>query len=313
MQGLQQFVAFAETAKHGGFAAAAREQGVAPSTLAKAVSRLERELGVKLFHRTTRQVRLTPDGERLYERCRRVLTEVEDLRSEATGARSSPTGMLRINLPVFYGKRFVLPLLAGLLRQHPALQLDVRFSDRFADLVLENLDLAVRIGALSDSTLVARRVDSQELVLCATPDYLAARGTPRQIEELSGHDVIAFRVPSTGRQRPWQFRQRGTPIELAPPARLLINDTESLVDAVKLGLGLCQIPDNLIQDQLTRGVLKEVLPSCRPEPMPINVVYPSGRLLPARVRAAIDALDALRKRSRARSGTGGGTGAAARR
>ena len=302
MQGLQQFIAFSATAKHGGFAAAAREQGVAPSTLAKAVSRLERELGVKLFHRTTRQVRMTPDGERLYERCRRVLAEVEELRSEAAGARVSPGGVLRINLPVFYGKRFVLPLLAGLVRQHPALQLDVRFSDRFADLMLDNLDLVVRIGALSDSTLVARQVDRQEIVLCATPGYLAARGTPRRIEDLAGHDAIAFRMPTTGRQRPWQFRQAGAPVELLPPARLLINETECLVEAAKLGLGLLQVPDNLVQEELDRGALKEVMPACRPAPMPISVVYPSGRLLPARVRVAIDALDALRKRARPQPG-----------
>jgi DNA-binding transcriptional LysR family regulator len=217
--------------------------------------------------------------------------------------------VLRINLPVFYGKRFVLPRLAELVRQYPALQIDVRFSDRFADLVLENLDLVVRIGELSDSTLVARRVDSQELVLCATPGYLAARGTPRRIEELSGHDAIAFRVPTTGRQRPWQFRQRGAPVERVPPARILINDTESLVDAVKLGLGLCQIPDNLIHDELARGELQELLPSCRPEPMPINVVYSSGRLLPARVRVALETLEGLRQRPRPWPATG----AAARR
>ncbi len=306
MQGLQQFIAFSETAKHGGFAAAARQQGVAPSTLAKAVSRLERELGVALFHRTTRQVRLTPDGERLYQRCRRVLAEVEELQTEAIGARASPAGILRINLPVYYGKRFVLPLLAELARQHPALQFDIRFSDRFADLVLDNLDFVVRIGALGDSTLVARRVDSQDLVLCATPAYLAERGTPRRIEELSRHDAIAFRVPSTGRPRAWQFRQRGNPVEQLPQAKVLINDTESLVDAVKLGLGLCQIPDNLIQDELARGVLQEVLPSCRPEPMPIHVVFPSGRLLPARVRVAIDALDALRRRPKLRPGAAAG-------
>jgi len=297
MQGLQQFVAFSSTARHGGFAAAAREQGVAPSTLAKAVARLERELGVKLFHRTTRQVRLTPDGERLYQRCKRVLAEVEDLQAEATGTRAAPSGVLRINLPVFYGKRFVLPLLAELVRRYPLLQLDLRFSDKFADLVQEGTDLAVRMGSLSDSTLVARRVDQQALVLCATPAYLATRGTPRRIEDLAGHDAIAFRIPTTGRQRPWQFTQRHKPVELVPSAKVYINDTESLVDAAKLGIGLCQLPDNLVQDELASGELIEVLASCRPAPMPISVVYQSGRLLPARVRVAIDALDALRKRN----------------
>ena len=296
MQGLQQFMAFAATAKLGGFAAAARDQGVAPSTLAKAVGRLEAALGVKLFHRTTRQVILTPDGERLYRRCQRVLAEVEELRAEASGAQVSPAGTLRIDLPVYYGKRFVMPLLAGMLRAHPDLRLDIRLTDMQVDLVRDSVDLAVRIGQLQDSTLVARRVDQQGLVLCASPAYLTAHGTPRRIEDLAGHAAIVFRLPTSGRDRPWQFRRRGTPLELSPLPRVRIGETEGLVDAMKLGMGLCQVPDLLVQDELRRGELQEVLPACRPAPMPISIIYPSARLLPARVRVAIDALDALRRR-----------------
>ena len=297
MAGLQQFVAFAETARHGGFAAAARDQGVAPSTLAKAVARLEASLGVKLFHRTTRQVTLTPDGERLYQRCQRVLAEVEDLQAEASGARAQPAGTLRVDLPVYYGRHFVLPLLAGLLRQHPALQLDLRLTDTQVDLVREGVDLAVRIGALRDSTLVARRIDQQGLVLCASPAYLAAHGTPRRLEDLASHAAIVFRLPTTGRDRPWQFRQRGKALEMPAPAHVRINETESLRDALKLGLGLCQVPDLLVREELARGELVELLPSCRPAPMPIHAVVPSGRLMPARVRVALQALDALRQRA----------------
>lgn len=296
MQGLQQFIAFAETAKHGGFAAAAREQGTAPSTLAKAVARLEAALGVKLFHRTTRQVRLTPDGERLFQRCQRVLAEVEDLQAEASGTRAQPTGILRIDLPVFYGKRFVMPLLAGLQQRHPHLQLDVRLTDTQVDLVRDGIDLALRIGRLRDSTLVARRVDRQQLVLCASPAYLAARGTPRRIEDLAGHAAVVFRLPTSGRDRPWQLRQRGAEVELSPRPQVRVNDGEGLLAALKLGMGLCQLPDMLVLDEFTRGELVELLPSCRPEPMPIHIIYPSGRLVPERVRVAIEALDALRHR-----------------
>jgi LysR family transcriptional regulator for bpeEF and oprC len=296
MQGLQQFIAFAETAKHGGFAAAAREQGVAPSTLAKAVARLEAALGVKLFHRTTRQVRLTPDGERLYQRCQRVLAEVEDLQSEASGTRALPSGTLRIDLPVFYGKHFVMPLLAALQQRHPQLQIDLRLSDAYVDLVRDGIDLALRIGQLRDSTLVARRVDRQQLVLCASPAYLAAHGMPRRVEELAGHAAIVFRLPTSGRDRPWQLRQRGSEVVLTPRARLRVDDGEGLVEALKLGMGLCQLPDMMVRAELERGDLVELLPSCRPEPMPIHIVYPSGRLLPQRVRVAIEALEALRQR-----------------
>ena len=297
MQGLQQFVAFAETARHGGFAAAARRVGVAPSTLAKAVGRLEASLGVKLFHRTTRQVTLTPDGERLFGRCQRVLAEIENLEAEASGTRTEPTGTLRVDLPVYYGRRFVLPLLAQLLRRHPGLHLDVRLTDAKVDLVRENVDLAVRIGRLDDSTLVARRVDQQGLALCASPSYLAAHGVPRRIEDLEAHAAVVFRLPTSGRDRPWQFRQRGTAVELSPVARVRVNETEALLAAVLLGTGICQLPDLLVEGELARGDLVELLPSCRPEAMPINLVYPSGRLIPARVRVAIEALTALRRRA----------------
>jgi DNA-binding transcriptional LysR family regulator len=296
MPGLQQFIAFAETAKHGGFAAAARGQGVTPSTLAKSVARLEEELGVKLFHRTTRQVTLTPEGERLFKRCQRVLAEVEDLQAEASGANTAPTGILRIDAAIYYGKRFVLPILANMIRRHSAVSLDFRLTDQWTDLVRDGIDLAVRMGHLRDSTLVARRVDQQSLVLCASPDYLKSHGKPKRIEDLAGHAAIAFRQPSTGRQRPWQFRQQGADVELMPQARVFISDSESLVDALKLGMALCQLPDNLVENELASGELVELLPSFRPEPMPINLVYPSGRLVPARVRVALEALEVLRKR-----------------
>lgn len=297
MQGLQQYIAFAETAKHGGFAAAARELGVAPSTLAKAVMRLEDGLGVKLFHRTTRQVTLTPDGERLFGRCQRVLAEVEDLQAEATGTRAEPAGTLRIDMPVFYGKRFVMPLLAELQARHRGLRLDLRLTDQQVDLVKDGIDLAVRIGRLRDSTLVAQRVDQQQLVLCASPAYLRARGTPRRIEDLASHAAVVFRLPSSGRDRPWQFRQRGAPVEVSPAARVRVSETEGLLEALLLGMGLCQVPDMLVQDAIARGELCEVLPSLRPEAMPIHLVYPSGRLVPARVRVALQALQALRQRT----------------
>lgn len=304
MQGLQQFIAFAATARHGGFAAAAREQGVAPSTLAKAVARLEMALGVKLFYRTTRLVTLTPDGERLYERCQRVLAEVDDLQADALGTSATPTGTLRVDLPVFYGKRFVLPLLAGLLRSHPGLHLDARLSDTKSDLIRDGIDLAVRIGHVSDSSLVARRVDEQALVLCASRSYLAERGVPRGLEDLAGHDTIVFRLPTSGRDRPWQFRRDGVPTEVLPHPHLRVNETEGLLEAVKLGLGIGQLPDLLMTDELARGELVELLPEHRPEVMPIHLIYPSRRLLPSRVRAAIEVLSGLSKRRAAQPSVG---------
>lgn len=298
MQGLQQFLAFARTARHGSFAAAGRDLGVAPSTLAKSVARLESTLGVKLFHRTTRQVTLTTDGERLFLRCERLLAEFEDLQADAAGTRASPSGTVRVDLPVTYGRRVVLPVLAALLREHPALRFEIRMQDAYADLVRDGIDLAVRMGALGDSSLVARRIDTQRLVIVASPTYLHAHGTPRRLEDLDGHRAVVFRLRSSGRNRPWQLRSGGRAIELHPAHAVQIDDTEGLAAAARLGLGLSQLPDNVVQEELARGELVEVLPRLRPAPMPISAVVPSGRLVPPRVRVVLDALEALRGRSR---------------
>lgn len=296
MSGLQQFLAFAQTARCGSFAAAARDLGQAPSTLAKSVARLEAQLGVKLFHRTTRQVSLTPDGERLYRRCERVLAEVEDLQAEAAGTRAAPSGVIRIDAPLAYGRRILMPPMARLLQRHPQLQLDLRLQDAYADLVRDGLDLAIRIGALPDSRLVAKRFDWQQLVVLASPSYLAARGTPQRIEDLAAHATIVFRMPSSGRVRPWQLREGRRVMEMHPAQRVQVNDGDGMVAAAREGLGLTQIPDYMAADELAAGLLVEVMADRRPPPMPISAVLPSSRLVPPRVRLVLDMLQGLRGR-----------------
>ncbi|HZW76290.1 MAG TPA: LysR family transcriptional regulator [Caldimonas sp.] len=298
MSGIEQYFAFAQTARRGSFASAARDLGTSPSTIAKSVARLEAGLGVKLFHRTTRRVNLTADGERLFRRCERVLAEVEDLRAEAAGVRAAPSGTLRIDLPITYGRRIVMPLLAGVAQRHPELRLDVRLQDNYADIVRDGLDLAVRVGAMHDSTLVARRVDWQQLIVIASPAYLAERGTPRRLADLPRHDVIAFRQPSSGRPRAWQLRQAGRAVELQPEPRTQVNDGEGMVAAATMGLGLAQIPDYIAADELARGAVVEVMASFRPAAMPISAVVPSSRLLPPRVRVVLDVLETLSDRKR---------------
>lgn len=300
MHGLQQLMAFAQTARRGSFAAAARDLGGTPSTLAKSVARLEASLGVKLFHRTTRRVNLTADGERLFRRCERILAEVEDLEAEAAGTRAGIGGTLRLDAPITYGKRVLMPILAKLLRTHPALELDLRLQDGYADLVRDGLDGAIRVGELRDSTLVARRIDRQDLFLVASPAYLEEHGRPQRIEDLAGHRAIVFRMPSTGRHRPWQLRSGRRTIELHPACRTQVSDGEGIVAAAALGLGIAQIPDNIVQDELARGTLVELLPAHRPPSMPISVVMPSARLQPPRVRALLEALEPLRQRTGSR-------------
>ena len=296
MQGLQQFLAFAQTARRGSFAAAARDLAVSPSTLAKSVARLETTLGVKLFHRTTRQVSLTADGERLFHRCERVLAEFEDLRADAAGTRAAPSGTLRVDLPIYYGRRYVMPLLARLQRAHPALTLEVRLQDGYGDLVRDSIDLAVRMGELRDSSLVARRIDWQHIVMVASPAYVKAHGTPHRLEDLAGHRAVAFRIPSTGRSRPWQLRQGRRNVEMHPTHSVQLSDTETLGNAALLGMGIAQLPDYIVQDEVARGKLVLLLPEHQPAPMPISAVVPSGRLVPPRVRVLLEALESLRER-----------------
>ncbi|WP_119154798.1 LysR family transcriptional regulator [Caldimonas tepidiphila] len=291
MQGLQQLVAFAETAKHGSFAAAARVLGTAPSTLPKAVARLEQSLGVRLFHRTTRQVTLTSDGERLFQRCQRLLAELEEMQSEAAGARAEPTGTLRIDMPTVFGRQVMLPLLARLVQRHPALELDVRFSDTHVDLVKDGIDVAIRIGALQDSTLVARRFASQELVLVASPGYLERHGTPRALQDLAAHRHIVFRIPDRGSDRPQQFSVEGHAVALHPAKGMRFDEGEAMVQAAVLGMGMAQVPDYMAADGIASGRLVELLPQHRPPALPIHAVMPAHRMVPARVRVLLDMLE----------------------
>lgn len=294
MQGLQPLLAFSETAKHGGFAAAARELGSSPSALAKAVARLEASLGLRLFHRTTRQVSLTPDGERLFQRCQRVLAELDELQAEAAGVRAAPSGTLRINMPIAYGRKVMLPLLARLRERHPAIALDVRLSDAYVDLVKDGIDVAIRTGALDDSTLVARHFDQQAMVLVAAPAYLRTHGTPAAPAELAAHRWLVFRLPGRGRDLPQRYTVRGKLVELPPPATAdRFDDGDIMVQAAALGLGLAQVPDYMAADELASGRLVEVMAEWRPPAIPIHAVMPAQRLMPARVRALLDLLQTL--------------------
>lgn len=290
MNNIQQVLAFATAARNGSFAKAARELGQTPSNVAKSIARLETQLGVKLFHRTTRQVTLTPDGQNLFDQCQRILEEVEALRTVAAGARGEPAGTLRIDAPITYARRVILPVLARLMERHPQLKIDARLSDRFADIVREGLDAVVRIGPLEDSRFVAKTIGQQHLVVAASPAYLARHGTPRTPDDLGQHHCVVFRPPSSGRDRPWQFRVDGADVEVAPASRMRLSDGEALLDAALHGLGLVQTPDYMAAEAVNAGRLVEVLREFRPPAMPINVVYPSSRMLPPRVRAFIDAL-----------------------
>lgn len=298
MSGFGRFIAFSCAARHGSFAQAGKELALTPSTVAKRISGLESELGVKLFHRTTRQVRLTADGEVLHARCEKILADIGELENLAAGANTEPRGELRVSLPTTYGKQMVLPVLAQLLRKHPELRADVRLSDQQCDLIREGLDAAVRIMPLDDSRLAFRQVDEQQLTLCASPAYLERRGLPTHPDQLQAHDFVVFRNPTSGRQRPVQLQVDGKLLNLHPPYRVILDDGEGLVQAARHGAGLTQVPDYMAAQELMRGDLVEVLPDFRPPPMPVSVVWPGNRLMPSRLRVFIDALAAHCRHSR---------------
>lgn len=290
MAGLQAYVAFSETAKHGGFAGAARELGVSPSAVAKNVARLEADLGLRLFHRTTRKVALTSEGHELFERCRRIVEEIDALRDDAAGARAEPSGTLRLNVPITFGKRVIVPKLAQLVQRHPKIVLDVSFSDRYADLVSEGLDASIRVGPLADSSLVARSFARQTMIVCAAPAYLREYGTPRSPEAVARHRCLVARMPTSKRLRAWAFARDGALDEMVPQAAAVFDDGEAIVAAAAASMGLAQVPDYMAADAIERGEVVEVLKRWRPPPLSIAIVYPSARRLTPRLRALIDVL-----------------------
>ena len=284
--------AFAEAARQHSFAKAARELGLSPSAVAKNVLRLEQQLRVRLFQRTTRRVMLTQEGEQFYARCRRVLDELGELSLAAAEAVRAPAGTLRVDVPVTYGRKVIVPIAARLAARHPDLRLDIRFSDQFTDVIASGVDAVVRIGEIADTRLVARRIGQQQLVVYGAPQYLRRRGWPRKPQDLKAHDCLVFQLPSSGRYRPWEFMVKRKPVVLHPAPRHVLNEGEGLVSAASAGLGLVQVPDVIAEDAVKAGALEEVLAAHRPKPMPISVVFPTSRHMPPRLRAFIDALTA---------------------
>ncbi len=290
MKNLSQFVNFSAVARHGSFAQAARELGLAPSSVAKSVARLENELGARLFHRTTRSVQLTAEGQVLFEKSSRLLEEIEALDLSSVKDDDEPGGILRIGAPIGYGVRVLLPVLTRLQQRFSALEIDLRLSDERVTLLDEGLDAAVRFGQLEDSTLIARQIDSQALMLCASPAYLAGRSKIRSVKDLEQHPVVAFRLPTTGRERSLEFSDRGEKVVVAASSRFRISHGEALAEAAALGAGLAQVPEFMARPYLSRGALVEVLAKCRPSALPVFLVLPGSRVRPARVRVLVEAL-----------------------
>jgi DNA-binding transcriptional LysR family regulator len=292
MKNLSQFVNFSAVARHGSFAQAARELGLAPSSVAKSVARLEKDLGARLFHRTTRAVTLTEEGRALFAKSARLLEEIEALDLDSVSDNDEPAGVLRIGAPIGYGVRVVLPVLARLRERYPLLEFDLRLSDGRVSLTDEGLDASIRFGELEDSSLIAQKIDEQALVLCASPTYLSRHARIRAVRELEDHTLIAFRLPTNGRDRPLEFIENGEKVSVESQAPFRISHGEALAEAALLGIGLAQMPEFFARQYLAAGALVEVLANFRPAPLAVNLVLPGSRVRPARVRALVEAFTA---------------------
>lgn len=281
---------FVRVAALGSLSAAARSLGISQTMATKHVGAIEERLGVRLLHRTTRKLTLTEAGRRYLESAERILAEVEEAEAAASAERIEARGMLRVNAPLSFGIREVAPLMAEFSRLHPAVTVDLGLNDRFVDLIEEGWDVAVRIGRLQDSTMIARRVAPCRLAICGSPAYLAAKGTPKTVADLREHNCLGYTLSRALGPDEWTFGADGK-VKVPIRGNLRASNGDALVAAAVAGQGLVYEPTFILGDDLRAGRLV-ALSLDRPllELPGIFAVYPANRYPPAKVRAFVDFL-----------------------
>ena len=277
------FVAVAEARN---FAAAAKKLARSPAAVTRAVAALEASLGVRLLDRTTRSVRLTEVGGDYLLHARRLLEDFHQAEQVAAGAQARPRGTLRVAAPLVFGRLHVLPVVADYLARHPGTDVQLALSDSVINLLEEGMDVAVRIGTLPDSSLIARRVGQVRRVVCASRDYLATRGQPRRPADLAGHDAIVSSHTAGGDT--WAFHRAGREISVTVNPRLVVNGAEPAMDAAAAGLGVARVLSYQLKPRMTEGNLVSILDAWDDRVRPVSIVAPAGRFMPAKVRAFID-------------------------
>jgi len=288
MDRLQAMEVFVRVVDTGAFTRAAEVLHMPKATVTTLVQNLEVHLRVKLLNRTTRRVSVTTDGAAYYERCIRILADVEETESALGRTKSSPRGRLRVDVPVTFGRRVLVPALPDFFARYPDIRLEVGCSDRPVDLIEEGVDCVVRGGVQPDSTLVARRVGMVEFVTCATPAYLERHGVPKHPHDLIRHRCINYFSSKTGRNMDWDFSKDGERIELQPDGFVALNDGEAYHEAGLAGLGIMQAATFMVKDALGGGKLKCVLSDWQIEPLPVWIMYPQNRHLSAKVRVFVE-------------------------
>ncbi|MBZ4399382.1 LysR family transcriptional regulator [Myxococcus sp. AS-1-15] len=285
MDSLGSLQAFVQAAEARSFTVAGRQLGVSSSAIGKAVSRLEERLSVRLFHRSTRTITLTPEGSLFLERCRRIFCEVEAAELELARTQEAPRGKLRISMPLV--GMLMMPTLSAFMRAYPDIELDLDFSDRLVDVIDEGFDGVVRGGSISDSRLMARVLGTFRLVLVASPDYLARRGTPRRPEDLKQHACLHHRFATTGKLERWPFR-KGRKKEVELPTTVVASTIEPLIHLAEQGLGITCLPDFALRRQFAQGTLVKVLDSHLHHQGTFRVLWPSSRYLSPKLRVFVD-------------------------
>lgn len=278
--------AFVQAADAGSFTAAGRALGVSASAIGKAVARLEQRLGVRLFHRSTRAISLTPEGALFLERCRRIFCEMEAAEVEIARTRDAPHGRLRVSLPLV--GMLMMPTLGAFMRAWPRIELDLDFTDRLVNVVDEGFDAVIRTGEATDSRLKSRTIGRFRHRIVAAPAYLARHGTPDAPEALAGHACLHHRYPSTGRLEPWPLQREGQPLAPALPRTAVASAVEPLIDLAEQGLGLACLPDFAIRRQLAAGTLVPVLDAYLGGAGAFRILWPCARHTSPRLRVFVD-------------------------
>ncbi|MBT1849615.1 LysR family transcriptional regulator [Enterobacter ludwigii] len=282
---------FIAVVEHGSFTAAAVALSTTPSVLSRAVSRLETRLGRQLLQRTTRRVGLTEAGRVYLEQARSAFSLLDEAERDGQGQEGDLTGRVRMSVPTTYGHYRLPPLLARFSQHYPRVQVDLNITNRNVDLIAEGFDLAIRLGQMPDSGLVARKLEDAALLLVASPAYLHRMGTPQTLDDLHRHMCLPFILPRTGRIAPWLFREDERDVDWLPVSPIeTSDDVLGVVSLAEHGMGICQSYEFIVRDRIQRGQLVEVLPHLRGRSRPFSVIFAPHRRQSAATRAMIDLL-----------------------
>lgn len=289
MDSLSGLLAFVRATEMRSFVAAGERLGLSASAVGKSVAKLEDKLGVRLLNRSTRRISLTEEGTLFFERCQRIVKEIEEAEAELSRLMEAPRGKLRVSLPAI-GYRMLQPILPEFTRRYPAIELDLDFNDRLIDVIAEGVDVVIRSGDLENSQLKVRQIGAFRFVLVGAPDYFERRGMPHTPQELEQHTCLRYKFPSTGQLQDWSIRTKAPERLLQLSSALTVNSVEALISAATGGLGIAYVPDFAVREALATGALTSVLGEHLTDGGRFSVLWPNSRHLLPKLRVFVDFL-----------------------